>query len=170
MEPKAFNKLLNKIRYDDIALSTLYDYFYPRIVIHMKRTYPRANADDIAQEFFLQLLKSTNKKMYVYRPITWVYAVCENIAKRISSEAAAELCDSESIEYVSVDMDESESILNRVMANEILKQIEEEDLKKIIYLHYWEGYTFKEISEIIGANASSVRKKHARIIKKLQKK
>lgn len=170
MNPKKFNELLSNIKTDELALAELFDYYYFRIKLHIQRLYPSLNAEDIAQEFFLQLLRTSNERKYIYRPAAWVYAVCENIAKRVLSESAVEPFDSESIEHVSVDRDDSESVLNRVMANEMLEQIVEEDSKQIIFLHYWEGYTFKEISEMMGASASSIRKKHARIIKKLQKK
>ena len=40
--------------------------------------------------------------------------------------------------------------------------------RKIIVLHYWEGYSFEEISEILSINYDAIRQRHKRIKEKLK--
>ena len=56
MNKSEFNRLLNRIRTDESALMALYRYYYPRIILHIDRVYPKINSEDVAQEFFLKAL------------------------------------------------------------------------------------------------------------------
>lgn len=76
-----FNLILKQCERDNKAFETLFDFYYPRIKLHIHKKFPDACADDVAQEFFLQLMKSHGFK-YVQNPTAWVFACCDNIAKR----------------------------------------------------------------------------------------
>lgn len=45
----------------------------------------------------------------------------------------------------------------------------DETEREILKLYYWLGYTFKEISKILGVTYEAVRQKHLRLKKKLKK-
>lgn len=75
MDPLQFNRLLRRIKTDADALDKLYDYYYPRIILHIKKVYPGASAEDVAQEFFYRLLRSENRG-YIAKPTSWVFTVC----------------------------------------------------------------------------------------------
>lgn len=77
-----FNLILKQCERDNKAFETLFDFYYPRIKLHIHKKFPDACADDVAQEFFLQLMKSHGFK-YVQNPTAWVFACCDNIAKRM---------------------------------------------------------------------------------------
>lgn len=53
-----FNLILKQCERDNKAFETLFDFYYPRIKLHIHKKFPDACADDVAQEFFLQLMKS----------------------------------------------------------------------------------------------------------------
>ena len=63
------------------------------------------------------------------------------------------------------DMEEKAEISDR--AQRVLEDVDE-ITRKILVLHYWSGYSFKEIAVIIGMKDTAVRKRHSRAIKKIQ--
>lgn len=58
MDVFKFNLILKQCERDNKAFETLFDFYYPRIKLHIHKKFPDACADDVAQEFFLQLMKS----------------------------------------------------------------------------------------------------------------
>ena len=44
----------------------------------------------------------------------------------------------------------------------------DETSRKLIYLHYWEGYSLRETAEILGIDYAAIRKRHGRIKAKLR--
>lgn len=168
LDDKLFNKLLNKIKEDDDALNALYDYFYPRIVLHIKRTYPCADADDIAQEFFLRLL-TFPCRTYVLNPASWVYKACENLAKEKYAEVAEEYPASDLLDGVSAPVFVDEIAAVSIQARELFEKITDQKTRNIVYLYHWEGYNFREIGKILGMNCAAVRQRYSRVIKVLKK-
>lgn len=168
MNPLWFNELLKRIRKDATALDTLFNYYYPRIILHINRVYPTASAEDIAQEFFFKLLK-TEISGYISKPTSWVFTICENIAKAKHNKESRELPASDLLESIATPVNTTEDIINKIQAQQIFKSVNDDMTKEIIYLHYWEGYSLKEIAVITGLSAVNVRKKHSRAIKILKK-
>ena len=58
--------------------------------MHVKRTYPKVDAEEIAQEFFLNLLKRKNIKI-IKNPTSWVYTSCKNIIIKNHSKLSKEI-------------------------------------------------------------------------------
>lgn len=165
MEAQKFNHLLksiNKVR----SFEILYDYFYRRIIFHLKYIYGESIAQEVAQEFFIGLINKQGEDFgYIEYPASWVYKCCENIAKRkLSKEVSAvELNDKLLLKY-----EQQFEIEVYGKLYDKIKKLDEES-QKIIRMHYWEGYNFSEISKILCLKAVTVRQKHNRAIKKLGK-
>lgn len=161
-----FNLILKQCERDNKAFETLFDFYYPRIKLHVHKKFPDACADDVAQEFFLQLMKSHGFK-YVQNPTAWVFACCDNIAKRmlIGESATLPLLVSENYS-VSEDLVETE-ILND-QAKRVFDALGDDCTKKIFYLYYWEGYNLREIAQLLSLNISTIKQRHARGIKKIK--
>ena len=51
---KRFNKLLKKIETDEKAFDELYDFYYKRIIFHLKGRFGEELSEDVAQEFFIK--------------------------------------------------------------------------------------------------------------------
>lgn len=168
MDPLQFNRLLKSIKTDADALDKLYDYYYPRIILHIKKVYPGASAEDVAQEFFYRLLRSENRG-YIAKPTSWVFAVCENLVKSGHKKEAGSFPASDLLERTEDPSDMAEKVAARVSSHEIFKCLKDDTIKEIIYLYYWEGYSQKEIAEMLGMSAANVRKKHSRAIRSLKK-
>lgn len=163
MKEREFNGLLKKIHCDSRAIETLYFYYYPRIVRHIGIKYSFIIAEDVAQEFFLQLIQKCDKQEYVKYPTSWVYTCAENIAKRkIQSESKYTYLLQETVAA------KKDDIFNKLFAEDILKYLNKTE-QQIIYLYYWEGYNQTEISNILKLTHSNVRQIHSRAIKKLKK-
>lgn len=168
LEVKRFNKLLRQAKYNEKAFDELYSFYYSRIIKHLQVRYGRPLSEDVAQEFFINLITQDKDYNYVNSPTSWVYACCENIAKRkIVYDSRYSLCGDDidgGIKSVNLlkQIDSSDEV-------ERLLSIFDDETKQIIYLVYWEGYNLKEVSEILGKSYTAVRKRYSRAMKKMKK-
>lgn len=168
LEIKHFNILLKRAKYSEKAFDELYTFYYSRIVRHLEISYGRALSEDVAQEFFMNLIVEDKDYDYVYSPTSWVYRCCENIAKRkitYDSRYAlyGDFTEKEAASSVLLKQIEGSESVEKLLANF------DDEAKRIIYLVYWEGYNFRETAEILSINYATIRKKHSRLIKKLKK-
>ncbi len=165
MTPERFNKLLKRIKNDKNALETIYDFYYPRIKLHIRRKYRNISDEDIAQEFFINLLQFDNFN-HIKNPTSWIYTSCDNIAKKYFIKYELIDIDSEQI------CDDSLPLIEEILLNDEIRKIFEilndETSKTIFYLYYWEGYNLREIAELLKLNKSTVKQKHTRGLKKLK--
>lgn len=162
MNVQKFNKLLSKVKSDPTALTTLHNYYFEKIVFDLI-SYGKYFAEDVAQEFFMKLLKRPDdKKEHVEFPNAWVYKSCHNIAiTKIKVENKfVEVKDNE-IEYEQKEYEDVYGI------GDLLKTLDIR-AREIISLKYWKGYTNKEISYIINETESNVRQILRRSLIKLR--
>lgn len=168
LDAREFNRQIKKIAKDKGAFVRLYRFYYPRIVAFIRKEFPNADAEAVGQEFFIRVANTPPTKKIEY-PASWVYAVSANLARDMTERAVKgtyyqEICVSRS-NYLFEDMEEKAEISDR--AQRVLEDVDE-ITRKILVLHYWSGYSFKEIAVIIGMNDAAVRKRHSRAIKKIQ--
>lgn len=161
-----FNMLLKNIKTSEYALERIHKFYYSKIVYHVGKKYGKSFAEDVAWEFFNDLL-STKTFEHVTNPTTWKLLNCDSLAKRKVMYESRYI-------YFSTDVFIAEN--NEVAFKEELygdlydaiKQLNEIE-QRIIDLYYWEGYKLKEISEIINLPYNTIKQKHKRILKKLKK-
>lgn len=165
MEVNYFNYLLRVLKYNQKAFTALYNYYFPRIVVHISNVFNDEKlGEDIAQEFFIKLFKMNYSKFVVY-PTAWVYKICDNLAKDVlKKEIPTSEYDDNSENRVNFD----ESFVANCELTEKLTQLNDVT-QRIIYLIYWEGYSLKEISELLKIKYSTVRQLYSRGLKKLKK-
>ena len=168
LDAREFNRQIKKIAKDKGAFVRLYRFYYPRIVAFIRKEFPNADAEAVGQEFFIKVANTPPTKKIEY-PASWVYAVSANLARDMTERAVKgtyykEICVSRS-NYLFEDMEEKAEISDR--AQRVLEDVDE-ITRKILVLHYWSGYSFKEIAVIIGMKDAAVRKRHSRAIKKIQ--
>lgn len=156
-----FNELLGKIKFSQAALTELYNFYFPRIVLHVRRSYPGVPAEDIAQEFFMFLLYSPTP-LFVSHPNPWIYAVCDNMCRRYQKNTDKEVLSNN--ETLSA-LDLMEGAIDDEDVRKVFEVVKDEVDRKIIYYYYWLGYNFREIAELLGIKPSAVRKRHSRIVK-----
>ncbi len=163
MEKTKFNQLLKNYKTDRESFIKLYEYYYHRIVFHIAFKFSKDIAEDVAQEFFVKLMRIEIEEDIEY-PTTWVYTVCDNLAKTLVKKFKSyeQLTGDEFYEF-------SSNIAEREMIKDALSILDELD-KKIIAMYYWEGYSLKEIAEILKYPYETIKKRHSRALKKIQKK
>lgn len=163
MNEKDFNRCLKKTEYDKSALLPVYEYYYPKIKIHVKRKFGGlVDAEDITQEAFLKLLNYKYSE-YIKYPAAWLYKTAENIAiNKLKTDKTAE----ELTEEVSVDIID-EVVLDIDVKKALLAL--DAPSRKIIYLHIWEEYSYAEIAPLVGVSESNARVMAHRAYKKIKK-
>lgn len=100
---------------------------------------------------------------YIENPTVWVFTCCENIIKTKLSKLRKEVPLDNDVE------DKMQQIVvdNMEILNGALKILDDISARIIIY-HYYYGYSFKELAQLLGVNYATVRKKHERAIKKIK--
>ncbi len=120
-----------------------------------------SDAEDIVQEVFLSLLKSREKDFTDKEHLkAWLIKVtvnkCINFRKSFWKQNTVPL-EEQTLSYT----DEERTVMDEVMKLP-------SDYRNIIYLYYYEGYTIKEIAEILGKKQNTINSKLQRGRKKLR--
>lgn len=164
MDTKRFNDYIQKIPTDIKALIPIYDEYYYRIVVHISYKFNKQIAEDVAQDFFTDLMQIKTNHDYIKYPTSWVYKCCDYIAlKHFRCESSY------------VELNEKCLASNMFEATELSNDLKEAILRleelsqKILFHYYWEGYSQEEIAEMLNLKSATVRQKHHRAIKKLKK-
>ncbi len=163
MNSLEFNKCLKKL---ELHFEKVYRYYYPRIVIFISKKYNGGKniAHDVAQEFFMYLMKKEAQISYIRNPTSWVYKCCDNIALKMlkvdrSFVALQEEIVATNIDKPSHDFSEYEDMIYKLNSDE-------QEILNLIYLY---GYNYKEIAVKLNIRYGTVRQKHSRAIKKIKK-
>mgnify|MGYP001101096817 FL=1 len=163
MDSKRFNRLLKTLKKRSRSFDVLYEYYLHRIVYHITRYVGSDRvAEDVAHEFFTQLLAS-DKTYEVEYPTTWVYRVCERIAVRMLKR--------EDKEFDLPDTTETDCFAHIVLESEVRDALNERldpQAREIVYLRYWEGYTLKEIADMMKLEYENAKKICQRAMKTLK--
>ena len=110
-----------------------------------------ADAEDIAADVFVKLLKSGVKFQSEEHEKAWLLRAAINLCKnnlKSRKRKALDICEYENLQAE-----------DQIQKNEILQSVMElpERYKSVIYLYYYEGYTTAEIARILKKPNSSVR-------------
>lgn len=169
MSIEEFNRLVKQINKGNAkAFTTIYDYYYPRIVMHIASRYPKLSPRDIAQEFFLNLLQIQNFKR-INNPTAWVLTSCDNIAKKILRiDHVIDCAEEDIMDFLHPNIDAIEKYAEMDYIKGLLKHIDSVS-QEIFYLYYREGYNLREISELLEIKLATVKQKHVRGVEKLKK-
>ncbi len=163
MDSKRFNRLLKTLKKRSRSFDVLYEYYLHRIVYHITRYVGSDRvAEDVAHEFFTQLLAS-DKTYEVEYPTTWVYRVCERIAVRMLKR--------EDKEFDLPDTTETDCFAHIVLESEVRDALNDRldpQAREIVYLRYWEGYTLKEIADMMKLEYENAKKICQRAMKTLK--
>lgn len=120
-----------------------------------------ADAEDVAQDVFIRLLKNRRKCFEDREHLkAWLIRVTVNRCRDYRRFALHRR------ETVLEDCDLSGEMQDNRIWEEIAGLLPEE--RTLVYLHYYEGYSIREIGEIIGRNTNTVSSKLTRVRKKLR--
>jgi RNA polymerase sigma factor (sigma-70 family) len=116
-----------------------------RVAVHNTRC--KSDAEDVTQEVFVKLLESSKKFKDGEHLKAWLIRVtineCRTLMRKYSRETE------QSAEIADCAVYDGDSVLEAVKALP-------ENYRNAIYLHYYEGYTAKEIGKILDSKENTV--------------
>lgn len=116
-----------------------------RVAVHNTRC--KSDAEDVTQEVFVKLLESSKKFKDGEHLKAWLIRVtineCHTLMRKYSRETE------QSTEIADCAVYDGDSVLEAVKALP-------ENYRNAIYLHYYEGYTAKEIGKILDSKENTV--------------
>ena len=116
-----------------------------RVAVHNTRC--KSDAEDFTQEVFVKLLESSKKFKDGEHLKAWLIRVtineCRTLMRKYSRETE------QSAEIADCAVYDGDSVLEAVKALP-------ENYRNAIYLHYYEGYTAKEIGKILDSKENTV--------------
>lgn len=159
-----FNTLLKNI-HNAKFLEKLYNYYFSRIVLYISQKYNNSEliAQDVAQEFFLYLIK-LEKKPFIKNPTAWVYTCCDHIViKKLKKETLTTPLFEEALitESLTIEEDLYGIFYDTIKQFDIVTQ----QIIKLVYIY---GYSKEETAKELQLKSSTIRQKHRRAIKKLK--
>lgn len=116
-----------------------------RVAVHNTRC--KSDAEDITQEVFVKLLESSKKFKDGEHLKAWLIRVAINECRTLMRKYSRET--EQSAEIADCAVYDGDSVLEAVKALP-------ENYRNAIYLHYYEGYTAKEIGKILDAKENTV--------------
>lgn len=163
MDIRRFNRLLSGAKYDKKAFEQIYEEYYPKIVLHLRRRFGDLMCiEDAAENVFLYLL--TIEPWYIDYPTSWLFTIAENDVK---DHLKAQYRELPLLESTAVPYDFDREILSSDMQAAFAHL--DKDAQMILYLHHWEGYAHDEIAKELHISPSNVRVKVSRAYKILKK-
>lgn len=121
-------------------------------------------AKDLAQDTFIQAYKSTLKTRFHSSFKSWLYKTATNnnhqYFRKYKPQKVTSL-EATTGETNLTSKDYSKSIIENLTIKEILLRLDK-DKRTCLLLHFWEGFKYREIAEIIGITEKAVRKRVTR--------
>lgn len=164
MDTKEFNFYIKNAYVDYSSLKAIFDFYYPKIVLHIRLKFCPEIAEDVAQDFFLKILNGNFREINpIEYPTAWVYTVCDNMAINMLRQQSKFDSIADTDDYaVEPDFSDSEYV------DELTAGLTDDE-KKLIYMRHYEGYSLKEIAALNGQKYANVRKKYSLTMKKMKK-
>ena len=116
-----------------------------RVAVHNTRC--KSDAEDVTQEVFVKLLESSKKFKDGEHLKAWLIRVTINECRMLMRKYSRET--EQSAEIADCAVYDGDSVLETVKALP-------ENYRNAIYLHYYEGYTAKEIGKILDSKENTV--------------
>jgi len=159
----------------DLDFLSIYEEFYPKILHYLKRMVGNNDADDVAQEIFDKISRNLDDFKGESKISTWIYRIATNAAldklkslpyKRSAAGPLAPL----PVEIIDMRKEATATIKNKpqspdqkLIRNEMSECIREfvdnlpADYRTIIILNELEGFTNKEIADILQVTLDTVK-------------
>jgi RNA polymerase sigma-70 factor (ECF subfamily) len=117
-------------------------------------------AEDICQEVFLRVYNSFHKFRGDSSYYTWIYRITVNLCKDyIKSAALRKILPFASVNDIERMHDDTNNLFESVEGGEIFNKVMKLPTKYriVVSLYYFEGYSTKEIANMLKVNESNVR-------------
>ncbi|MAV91039.1 MAG: hypothetical protein CL676_06430 [Bdellovibrionaceae bacterium] len=151
------------------AFEELFERYKPRILkLAEKRLRSNEQAEEALQQTFYRLHSWRHKYQSRFKVAQWVFVIARSEIQKLSQNQNLLRFseDIQSMELVSQNtLDTSIEFKERLAQTQ--KDLTEEELD-LLHMRFIDGLAFEEISEHLGFNATNLRKKLSRLLKKLR--
>lgn len=160
---------------DKAAASDLLKLFYKRIFNYLRRLCGNSqNAEDLTQEAFTKLWSSLNSYQHQCKFSTWVHRIAYNsyIDWRRKEDKIVPQSDAWWEKQSGCNPDPFESVKNKQFAERLyilVGQLNELE-KQVIYLHFYQGLSLRDVAFVLGEAPSTIRYKFHKVMKYLRSK
>ena len=130
-------------------------HLYKDLLYRISFTYAKnqADAEDLLQEVFVKLLYQAPAFESTEHEKRWLIRVTVNLAKNFVKSTWSRQKDS--LESHELEIPWTMDLEKQELLHEVLQLPDK--CKAVVYLHYYEGYTCKEISKMLGLTLSAVK-------------
>jgi len=152
---------------DNVAITELYQFYYPKIVKFIYYRTRANDAEDLAGEVFLKVIKSIKNQHGNFE--AWLYKIARNViidkGRYMSSRPETELND-EFAEHIEDNSSVHRTIDAKFDIHHALQQVNDEQ-REFLILKFIQGLNNKEIAEITNKSIGALRAIQFRALKAL---
>jgi RNA polymerase sigma-70 factor (ECF subfamily) len=131
----------------------------------------REVALDLAQDTFVQVYKEIDKTSEDLSLDAWIYRIATNYGLRYLNRKRLKqfvrLDNRENFDKTLVVAGPEDQIETRILVHQALGRMKPQDAA-VLQLHFGNGLTYEEISQVVGMSSEAVRKRVARSVKKFR--
>ncbi len=152
-------------RGDAAALDCLVDRYHGPLTQFLERMLgDRDTAADIAQETFLRMMRALPRYRPKARFSTWLYTIAANLARdelrrrHLRGERTVELEEADRAPVAEPEASVADQALARVERADVRRALAllSPEHRTVVALHYYEGFSYKEIADISGCTIGTV--------------
>ncbi len=131
----------------------------------------REVALDLAQDTFVQVYKEIDKTSEDLSLDAWIYRIATNYGLRYLNRKRLKqfvrLDNRENFDETLAVAGPEDQIETRILVHQALGRMKPQDAA-VLQLHFGNGFTYEEISQVVGMSSEAVRKRVARSVKKFR--
>jgi RNA polymerase sigma-70 factor, ECF subfamily len=131
----------------------------------------REVALDLAQDTFVQVYKEIDKTSEDLSLDAWIYRIATNYGLRYLNRKRLKqfvrLDNRENFDETLAVAGPEDQIETRILVHQALGRMKPKDAA-VLQLHFGNGFTYEEISQVVGMSSEAVRKRVARSVKKFR--
>ncbi len=131
----------------------------------------REVALDLAQDTFVQVYKEIGKTSEDLSLDAWIYRIATNYGLRYLNRKRLKqfvrLDNRENFDETLAVAGPEDQIETRILVHQALGKMKPQDAA-VLQLHFGNGFTYEEISQVVGMSSEAVRKRVARSVKKFR--
>jgi RNA polymerase sigma-70 factor (ECF subfamily) len=133
----------------------------------LSKTGNKQDADDVAQDTFLQIFKYAKQYKPQGKPLAWIFTIELNLIRRLYQLRKRTVNFEEKLQNTDSGIDVETQVVNNQFLQAILRLLQEEE-REVVALHIVSGLKHREIAKLLGKPLSTVLSKYNRAIKKIQ--
>jgi RNA polymerase sigma-70 factor (ECF subfamily) len=139
----------------------LVEHYHQGLIVHLTNMIgDQAQAEDVAQEAFIQAFNKLGQYVSRYAFSTWLYKIAHNLAYRHLQQAqrtvqlderAEQIPDQQASTAERLDLEQTKQLTRQAI------QTLSPDYRQVVSLYYWENLSYEEIATVLEKPVGTVR-------------